>query len=683
MTASLVKNLGNVLPNKPLYLMTRYVMRGALAVLACSVPLIAGSALAAEVGSDWSFDQNGVLASETTPPADAAASPPSAPPPSRGPIRILPPTVMNEGDGLEQTAPHSVDEMILFPTGPSTGAQRATPVQILGARPGEAGSGIEVGTLGQVDEGSIGLLDDSNGGLGTAMWTGTGRQSVEQLLGQVPGPTTSPVMGDLARRLLLTSARPPQGAHGGVSLLALRLARLNAAGRANDIVQLMARSGGARPSPAAAMEFAKGALGANDVARACNMLSVLPVGGDTSADDVAFFALKLSIFCQISGGQVAAANLTADLAREQGLDDAHFLSLAAAATDGLNLRAAAPPMIDALTLRMMQLAKRALPENAVSVLEPNVLLSVVGDTSYDPEIQVAAAERAAALGLLSGDEMAASYLEVPYSREDVDGVRIGREPASPYRRRALYHQAVLDERVPAGRADILSSLFFREAGGPAYRATLIAHYGSLTSVPPSGALSAFAPLAVRAFLEQGDRVRASMWLSVLEGQATGQRQHRELQAILRLIDPGALIMPLGFKVEDGANFISPVLQDALDDLAKGGQARDFAAMEIVLLDALGMQIAPSVWDALLAAGNLPGGAVPPPAMMRKLNLVSNNAQRGETVMLILAGLAEAGPKGTHPKSLGEMVAALARVGLDVEARRLAVEALLARMSTEG
>jgi len=659
-------------------------MTGALVVLVCSVPLTAGAALAAEAGSDWPFDQNSVLASDAIPSAGAAAaSPPPSPVPSRGPIRILPPTVVDEGDVLEQAAPNSVDEMILFPTGPGTGAQRAAPLQILGARPGEAGSGIEVGTLGQVDEGSVGLLDDSNGGLGTAMWTGTGRQSVEQLLGQVPGPTISPVMGDLARRLLLTSARPPQGAHGGVSLLALRLARLNAAGRANDIVQLMARSGGARPSPAAAMEFAKGALGANDVARACNMLSVLPVGGDISADDVASFALKLSIFCQISGGQVAAANLTADLAREQGLDDALFLSLAAAATDGLNLRAAAPPTIDALTLRMMQLAKRALPENAVSVLEPNVLLSVVGDTSYDPEIQVAAAERAAALGLLSGDEMAASYLEVPYSREDVDGVRIGREPASPYRRRALYHQAVLDERVPAGRADILSSLFFREAGGPAYRATLIAHYGSLTSVPPSGALSAFAPLAVRAFLEQGDRVRASMWLSVLEGQVTGQRQYRELQAILRLIDPGALIMPLGFKVEDGANFISPVLQDALDDLAKGGQARDFAAMEIVLLDALGMQIAPSVWDALLAAGDLPGGVVPPAAMMRKLHSVSSNAQRGETVMLILVGLGEAGPKGMHPKSLGEMVAALARVGLDVEARRLAVEALLARMSTEG
>lgn len=654
-------------------------------------------AMSAETGSNWpfdqpSFDQQNRTPSETALPANepVGGEDPLSPeadfpqlPAARGPIRILPPSVEGAGERNDRQEPALGDGMILFPAGPGAPADRSAPVQTLGARPGEAGSGVEMGTLGQVDEGSVGLLDDGNGGLGIAMWAGTGRQVVERLLPQIPGATTSPVMGDLARRLLLTAARPPQGAHGGVSLLALRLRQLNAAGRSNDIAQLMARSGGARPSPVAAMEFAIGALGAGDAVRACDMLSDLPVGGDPSSDAVAAFALKLSIFCQISGGQTGAANLTADLAREQGLQDPYFLALAAAATDGLRLEASMPAVLDALTFRMMQLAKRPLPSDAVARLAPNVLVSVAEDRSYDPEILVAAAERAAALGLLSGDEMAAAYLSVPYTREDVDGVRIGREPASPYRRRALFHQAVLDERVPAGRADILSALFFREADGPAYRATLIAHQGSLSSVPPSSVLTAFAPLAVRAFIEQGDRVRAGMWLAVLDGQDAAPRQQRELHALLRLIDPGALVMPVGTKVEEGSDFIPPILQDALDDLALGGAARDFAALEIVLLDALGLPVSQSVWGALLAAGELPSGAVPPSAMMRKLQLASTNAQVGETVLLVLAGLGEAGPAGTHPKSLGEMVSALRHVGLDEEARRLAVEALLSRVSKEG
>jgi hypothetical protein len=666
--------------------MSKCGLSGCIFLFASVIVLGAAPAVAAEPEFDWQLDSE--LEPNTDPNfnrgLDAASRVEGGvtPPPARGPIRILPPNVGLEPVN-EEIESSSDEDMVLFPSGPGANGQPTMPLQNLGARPGEVNSGIEIGTLGQVDEGSVGLLDSSNGGLGTAMWTGTGRRVVERLLGQVPGPTSSPVMGDLARRLLLTSARPPQGAHGGVSLLALRLHQLNAAGRADDIVQLLARSGGARPSPAAAMEFANGALGAGDTNRACNMLSVLPVGGDTSSDEIAAFALRLSIFCQISGGQLGAANLTVELAREQGFGDLYFLALAAQATDGLKLDAPIPAVFDALTFRMLLLAKRPVPNDVVARVTPNLLVSMAAGGAYDPEIQVAAAERAAALGLLSGDEMAAAYLSVPYSREDVDGVRIGREPASPYRRRALYHQAVLDELVPAGRADLLSTLFFREAAGDAYRATLLAHMSSLSSVPPSSVLTAFAPLAVRAFVERGDRVRAGMWLSVLEGQDVAARQQRELRAIVRLIDPGARIVPLGFKAEDENNFIPAILQDALDDLATGGQARDFAAMEIVLLDALGFQISQSVWDALLAAGDLPSGVVPSPTLMRKLQIVSENAQRGETVMLVLAGLAEAGPSGTHPKSIGDMVAALMRVGLEEDARRLAVEALLARMSGEG
>ncbi len=632
------------------------------------------TAMAAEPQYDWQYnpDQKPAATDGT------ASGGGQVPAPASGPIRILPPSVLNPPADTNADMPEADEDLLLFPSGPGADAARRAPVQRLGARPGEVGSGIEMGTLGQVDEGSVGLLDNNNGGLGAAMWRDTGRPVVERLLGQVPGPTRSVVMGDLSRRLLLTAARPPQGPNSGVSLLALRLRQLNAAGRADDIVQLLVRSGGARPSAAAAMEFAKGALGVGDAARACNMLGVLPVGGDLANDPIAAFALKLSIFCQISAGQTGAANLTMDLAREQGLGDAYFLSLAAQATDGLKLSAATPGHLDALTFRMMQVANRAWPGDVVALLEPNLLVSVAAARQIDPEIQVAAAERAAGLGLLSSDEMAAAYLSVPYSREDVDGVRIGREPASPYRRRALFHQAVLDEMVPAGRADILSTLFFREARGEAYRGTVMAHMRSLSSVPPSGALTSFAPLAARAFIEQGDRVRAGMWLAVLDGHDGSVRQQRELRAALRLIDPGALVSPRKPEGAAADNYIPVILQDALDDLARGGKSRDFAAMEIVLLDALGFPIAPAVWDALLAAGDLPGGIVPPPAMMRKLQLVSANGQVGETVLLVLAGLAEAGPSGTHPKSVGEMVSALAAVGLEEDARRLAVEALLAR-----
>lgn len=620
-------------------------------------------------------------------PVEAIPAPPQV---QSGPIRILPPSVGDAPDTPSEFEAPANEPVTLFPAGPNAGNLGELPTRAVGARPGEAGTGIEVSTLGKVDEASVGLLDDSNGGLGTAMWSGTDRRVVEQLIVQVPGPTASSILGALSRRLLLTSARPPQGTSNGPSLLALRLQRLNAAGRSHDIARLYARAGVSQPTPAAAMEFALATLATGDRDAACNLLGGLPVGGDPATDPVAAFALKLSIFCQISGGSTAAANLTVDLAREQGLDAPYFLALAAAATDGLSLDAPEPRIIDPLIYRMMGLAQRSLPDDGVTRLVPALLVPVAEDGTLDPEVRIAAAERGAALGLIDGDQMAAAYLAVSYTREDVAGVRVGVEPASPYRRRALFHQAILDERVPAGRADLLAMLLFREQGGDAYAATLAAHRGSLASVPPSRVLTSFAPLAARAFIELGDRVRAGMWLSVLEGAAADTQQVRELQAVLRLIDPntvtGSSLPPL---VNAGANAnietapsapIPPFLQPALTDLAAGGSAREFAALEIVLLDALGLELPGSVWDALLVSGGLPGGEAAPIAVSQRLKLASSQRRVGETVLLTLAALSESGVGKAHPQILSETVKALRMVGLEQEARRLAAEALLARVS---
>lgn len=625
----------------------------------------------------WPFDRNSPASvNGGGGPAESQPSPGVIPQPmTSGPIQILPPGATNATEApYEEAGP---DDLTLFPSGNATSSRDDPSIRSLGSRPGETGTGIQIGNLAQVDESSAGLLDDRSGGLGAGMWAGTDRIDVERMMGELPGPSTSPVMADLARRLFLTAARPPEGASEGRSLLALRLQRLNAAGRAGDIVQLDARVGGQQMDPYSAVEFAQAYLAVGDVANACAKLDALPVGSDPSLDPAAAFALKLSILCQISAGQSAAANLTADLAREQGLSDPTFFALAAAATDGIDLDAPEPDQIDPLLFALMKLANRPIDADVLTRLAPALLPALAGDDTADIELRISAAEKAASLGLMSGDETAAAYLALPYTLEEVSGVRIGREPASPYRRRALFHQAVLDERVPAGRADLLGALFMREQGSDAYRASLLAHNGSLATVPASSSLSAFAPYAGRAFVELGDRVRASMWLNVIREMSSDALAERQLAALLRLSDPGATLVGSGVPTGE----VPIYLADAMADLQKGGAARDFAAVEIVLLDSLGGNFPASVWEQLLSAGDLPTGHVPELALMQRLRNAQGGARRGEVVMLALAALKEAGPAGTHPQPLAEIVEALVTVGLEREARRLAVEALLGRSMT--
>lgn len=598
----------------------------------------------------------------------------NAQPVQRGPISLLPPSPDAGLDAGDAPLPSGEpQDLILYPSGRAPDTANQLPVRALEARPGESGTGIQIGTLGDVDEASAGLLDEQAGGLGSRMWEGTQRRFVEVNLGKLVMPAPSPAMADMTRRLLLTSARAPQGATEGASLLALRLNRLNEGGYANAVSQLRARSGGARPSAAAAIEYAQAALADDDGRSACNYLTALPVSGEVAIDKVAAFAVKLSIYCQISADDKLAANLSMDLAREQGLEDDYFLAMAAAATDGLNLRADLPDTIDPLTYRMMGLAGKALPDDAVTRLHPSLLPVLAGDRALEAEPRIAVAEKAAQYGLIAANEIGSAYLSLSYTREDVQGVLAGREPASPYRRRALFHQAVLDERVPVGLADILSALFQREAGSAAYRATLQVHKGSLASVPASNALAAFAPHAARASLELGDRVRAAMWLAVLEGSGVDPRAAREIRALLRLIDPGAISGGAG-----DPNVVPAYLQEALDDLPAGGTTRDFGAVEVTLLDALGAPVPQSVYDAVLVTGDLPDGAVPAPDVMRRLKEASAAGRVGETLLVALIALGEAGPQELHAKPMSEIVSALQQVGLDAEARRLAFEALSAR-----
>ena len=70
--------------------------------------------------------------------------------------------------------------------------------------------------------------------------------------------------------------------------------------------------------------------------------------------------------------------------------------------------------------------------------------------------------------------------------------------------------------------------------------------------------------------------------------------------------------------------------------------------------------------------------MPEAAFLFALQDASEARRLGETVLLSAIVLGEAGPAKAHDMALGAVLAALSRVGLDREARRLAIEAALAR-----
>ncbi|WP_421865495.1 hypothetical protein [Parvibaculum sp.] len=583
-----------------------------------------------------------------------------------GPQSIVPP-------GFGATTPSSASRTV-EPSGPAqffpAGVQPAEQsVRVLGSVPGRSGSGIEIGSLSGVDAATAGLLSGQQG-FGADMWRGASRSDIDSYLSRLPVPMRSPVMSDLARRLLLTGARTPEGAGNASSLLATRLNLLIAAGHTQAALQL-AEAAGKERSPGVASELARAALAQDNEKLACDALKDIPPGNDPAHDGMAAFSVKLSTYCQIAAGNREIASLTLDLAREEGLDDPLFYSLASEAAAGITLRAPEPNELGIMDAAFYRLAKRDLPENATAIAVPALLPSLLDDRSISAEQKVEAAERAAAYGLINGRQLAAFYRKPRFTNEQMAGLLTSDIPEASPLRRAMIYQSIGSAVAADERIQLFKLAFATAESAGLYYPTVEALYSELSAIEPNDALRPLAPAATRAFIAIGENTKAREWFALVApgGQMLG-RDERELSGLMRVADGSANDF-------DGKKLSAEIIAD----LKSGVKSTQFyAASEAMLLDALGFQLDPAVWDALLDARGALTGKVPPEALLNRLHAAGARGAVGETVLLALDAAGQAGPGSVHPRASAQAVASLRAVGLESEARRLALEALMARSS---
>ncbi len=606
-------------------------------------------------------DGTTVRKTQTYSPAPAPVSGDSAPPVLRaGPQSITPPgfgaTSMDAGAALD-ASPVAAPS---FPRGQTPDTSEA--LTTLNAVPGRAAANIEMGSLGGVDASSAGLISNADGGLGTSMWQGATRADVDQYLSMMPVATASPVVNDLGQRLLLTSATPPEGQVSGTSLLAIRLDRLIASGRA-DLAAQLGRGTSADTSPPVAVARARAALALGDDASACGELNNLPAGNDPAHDEGDAFATRLAAFCQIRSGNSAAANVTLDLAREEAYDNPLFYSLAFEASDGLKLKTPAPKTLDALDVQFYALAKRPLPDGAARIVVPAVVKTLSEDTSLAPFLRIEVGERAASVGVIKGDALAKLYATATFKPDELDGAKAGLLPKDAVMRRALLFQAVHGEVLATDRADLMKQYLAQCDAVGRYAACVGALLPDLLTLEPSPALAAFAPVATRALLVGGDVVHARQWFAFVGTE--NERDRRELSALMLIADPNG-IKPLS---DQEAAAIAA-------DLKSGVAAtQNFAATEAMIYDGAAQVLPQIVLQALVEAPRSVGA---PEQLLNQLHNAGLQGSVGEVVLFSLVAIGPGGPESADRQAVAQSISSLRAIHLDGEARRLALEALMGR-----
>jgi len=489
-------------------------------------------------------------------------------------------------------------------------------------------------------------------GLPLELWRGLDLKMLEELLAGLELPPRSPALHQLWRRMLLSSATAPAGAPNSEHFVALRLEALYRSGLLADMETVLSENGD--PGPIVQTLRARRDIGLGRREVGCRGVAALAAPSSGLPGRLKGETQLLAGYCAAVAGDAQAAGLAAELAREEGIEAELPLAVLAGFAAGSKPKLALPARVLLLDYRFLELLG---PVNASQILdkaEPALLAVLALDPQADPRLRVAAAEAALRLNALSPQAMA----EV-YRRQSLSGAGVtdpSAQSADPLLRRALYFQAIEAARAPAQRLRFLRAILddARRSGSHLQMARTMAPL--VANLPPSPDAGWLAETSLEIALVAGQYDLARRW-----AESAGLRHWL---ALIDVTDPE----------RRGGR---PPSLAAMEELAvRGRLGAETLHRLATVLDALDIDVPIGLWDAASRTPQPATGYLPETGVLADLAQSAKRGDAGRTVLLVMRTLGPAGPEGANLLALGDAVRALKRIGLEADARQLALEAMI-------
>ena len=486
-------------------------------------------------------------------------------------------------------------------------------------------------------------------GLPLELWRGLDIKSLEGLLAAIELPPKSPALNALWRRMLQSSAPPPAGAPAD-HFAAVRLEALYRSGLLAEMSEAEASGAG---GPVVTTILARRDIGLGDPARGCQRLKSLSDPRAGLPDRLRGEVQLLLGYCAAIANDKPGAGLAASLAREEGLEAELPLTVLSGWSDDLKPQLTLPKRILLLDYRFLELLGPVNGRQVLDRAEPALLAVLAGDRNTDAATRVAAAEAAMRLNAIAPEIVAQTYREAASSRRQ--GVAADNDPAL---RRATEF-AVTEQQ--GGGSQLAQSLhaLMRDARRGGFGIQM----GQVISTrferaQPGMQDSAIAEPVAEAMLAAGKIDQARAWA------AAGQQGMPHWMALIDLVDPARKSWRFGTLA-------------VLEDMAvRNRLSADVLHRLATVLDALDIDVPVPLWDAANRVGQPKGGYLPETGVLAELADAAKRGDSARTILLVMRALGPHGADGANILPLGDSLRALRKIGLEADARRLALEALL-------
>ena len=189
----------------------------------------------------------------------------------------------------------------------------------------------------------------------------------------------------------------------------------------------------------------------------------------------------------------------------------------------------------------------------------------------------------------------------------------------------------------------------------------------------------FIPEAVRAFLTAGDLESVAPWLTLLKSSAMLNDGVSKIQNQIRpLAKLAGGIQDDDWQPEMLAEWWSTLKTTAEEEKLDDPRfSHKLATLVYCLLDGLGDTVPDAHWEGIMDGPLHNSAVIPQPAIWRSLEFAASDARVGETILLSLLAIGHTGPLEANPIVLREVLISLRKIGMEKEARNLAVEAAIA------
>ncbi len=546
------------------------------------------------------------------------------------------------------------------------------------AKPGEASvAPVAANELRPVDAESLGLLSEQAGGFGVNLYANTRRDVVEALLPVLPAAAAAPSVQSLERRILLSIALPPEGDRGQRGgLMPLRIERLYARGDLTSVMDLVNALPAREIDGRVAIARANARLLTDDTAGACQdarqrLSAPVASAGPKPAGPGGLFWDKLAAFCDLQDKDIERAQFGLALVRDQGDKDQAFFTLAAALMGDAKAQVRSLPEATPLHLAMLRAANQKLPDDTGPLNQPPIARGVAIHPGASPAQKLEAAHRAALYGALSPEELARAYGQAEFPPAQVKNAFAEAAKQGGVRARALLYRAAQEQTQPQGRAEALRALY--QLGRTDGDFALLARVSLplLLEMRPAREQAWFASDAGRALYSTRRLAEAKTWYDAAVQAAGSDRDAAAavltLWPLARLADGDAAAPWSGERFRQWR---------AAVEAGKPETVAPRLAMALLLFDAFAEPVIGVDFQALHRAPSTQTAPMPAALTWFGMREASAEGRVGETVLHTLVALGEADLGKHSPIVVANAVGTLKALGLEKDARALAVDAAI-------